>query len=40
MIFTTVTKLPLMSKLNQNDVLLDKASAMVKFFSSTIVQWQ
>jgi hypothetical protein len=44
MIFTVLTKLPLMPKLNQNDALLEnamnKASAMVKFFSSTTVQWQ
>jgi hypothetical protein len=44
MIFTVLTKLSLMPKLNQDDALLegcdDKALAMVKFFSSTTVQWQ
>jgi hypothetical protein len=44
MIFTVLTKFPLMPKLNQNDAFAqecdEKASAMVKFFSSTTVQWQ
>jgi hypothetical protein len=44
MIFTVLTKLSLMPKLNQDDALLEnamkKALSMVKFFSSTTVQWQ
>jgi hypothetical protein len=44
MIFTVLMKLSLMPKLNQDGAFLEvcdeKASAMVKFFSSTTVQWQ
>jgi hypothetical protein len=44
MIFIVLTKFPLMMKLDQNDALLEnamrKSLAMVKFFSSTTVQWQ
>jgi hypothetical protein len=44
MIFVALTKLLLMTKLDQNDALFEKCDekvlVMVKFFSSIIVQWQ